>query len=69
MKTYSEQLIEVQRAISEIETNGFETELEVNGNRRRVKRADLATLYKRESWLKKMIDRESGAGTISITLI
>ncbi len=62
MKTYAEQLADVQRAIEAVETNGAECEIEVNGNRRRLRRGDLATLYKREAWLKQMIQRECGGG-------
>ncbi|HYX32595.1 MAG TPA: hypothetical protein VE954_05745 [Oligoflexus sp.] len=69
MKSYDEQLANVQQAIHEIETNGAECEIEVNGNRRRVRRGDLATLYKREAWLIRAIHRESGCGYTPITPI
>jgi hypothetical protein len=62
VKTYSEQLADVQKAIEAVETNGAEFEIWVNGNKRRVRRGDLATLYKREAWLKQMIHRECGGG-------
>ena len=39
-KSYADQLDDVQQAIFEVETQGIETEIEVNGNRRRVKRSD-----------------------------
>ena len=57
-KSYDEQLDDVQQAIHEIETHGIETEIEVNGNRRRVKRSDLRTLYQREAFLLRMAERE-----------
>jgi hypothetical protein len=69
LRTYLEQLADVQRAIQEIEATGAENEIEVNGNRRWVKRGDLATLYKREAWLKQMIHRECGGGYTPVTPI
>ncbi|RZA18112.1 MAG: hypothetical protein EOP10_21600 [Proteobacteria bacterium] len=62
MKTHAEQLEDVRRAIYEIEVNGIETEIEVNGNRRRVKRSDLKTLYAREAHLLRAVERESRQG-------
>jgi hypothetical protein len=62
LKSHAEQLSDVQNAIHEIETKGAETEIEVNGNRKRVKRGDLGMLYKRESYLLRLIERESRQG-------
>lgn len=67
MKSYADQLADVQQAIFEIETKGVETEIEVNGNRRRIKRGDLGTLYKRESYLLRMAERECRQGLTYIT--
>lgn len=62
--TLEEQLKSVQEAISRIEENGQEIDLEVNQNRRRVSRADLRDLYRRETQLKLAITRKRGGGVI-----
>jgi hypothetical protein len=62
VKSYTDQLTDVQNAIHEIETKGAETEIEVNGNRRRVKRGDLGMLYKREAYLLRLVERETRQG-------
>lgn len=69
MKTYAEQLTDVQKAIEAVENNGAEYEIWVNGNKRRVRRGDLATLYKREAWLRRMVQRECGGGYTPVTPI
>lgn len=69
MKSFADQLADVQQAIFDIETKGIETEIEVNGSRRRVKRGDLGTLYKRESYLLRMAERERRQGLTYITPI
>jgi hypothetical protein len=61
MKTYREQLDSVQRAIEAIESGGQEFDLEVNMNRRSVKRGDLKELYRREAFLRRMVSREGGS--------
>jgi hypothetical protein len=63
MKTYREQLDSVQKAIEAIETSGQEADLEVNLNRRSIKRGDLKELYRREAFLRRMVEREDGLGT------
>ena len=63
MKTYREQLAAVQEAIEKAQDNQ-EFEYEVDGHRRRQKRAALSDLYKREAFLIRMITRESGADII-----
>lgn len=63
VKTYLEQLEEVQLAISAIEgdaTTGGAQSYTING--RSVDRGDLKTLYAREQWLRKMADRETRGG-------
>lgn len=61
VKTYAEQLEDVQTAIAAIE--GGAQEYSVGGAvSRSVKRGDLGTLYKRETWLRKMAARESRGG-------
>lgn len=57
-KTYQEQLESVQAAIQELETRG--QSVDVNG--RRLTRADLETLYKREQHLRTMVGRETRGG-------
>ena len=58
MATYQEQLDSVQSAISQIES-GAES---VSFNGRSVRYADLSTLYNRERWLRRMVDREARGG-------
>ncbi len=62
--TLEEQLKSVQQTIARIEENGQEIDIEVNQNRRRVSRADLRDLYRREAQLKLVITRRMGGGTI-----
>lgn len=54
MKSYLEQLLEVQTAISIIEGGAQSYTI---GNRQ-LTRADLNTLYSREKWLRAMVARE-----------
>lgn len=58
IKTYSEQLEEVQTAIGAIE--GGAQMYQLNG--RMLTRGNLKTLYDRERFLRKMADRESRGG-------
>jgi len=59
VKTYSEQLEEVQTAIATIEAGAQAYSI---GNRS-LTRADLKTLYDREKWLRKMADRETNSSS------
>ncbi|SMF80753.1 hypothetical protein [Pseudobacteriovorax antillogorgiicola] len=63
MKSYREQLEAVEKAIEAAEKNQ-EFEIEVGGNRRRHKKANLADLYKRETFLRRMVAREGGRDII-----
>ena len=57
MATLAEQLTNVQAAIEAIETGGQEiTSLDGRG----YKRADLGTLYAREKYLRRQINRTAG---------
>lgn len=58
IKTYAEQLEEVQTSIAKIEESG--QAYSIQG--RSLTRADLATLYAREKWLRRMADREENSG-------
>ena len=58
MKTYSEQLEEVQIAISKIESGAQSYSI----RSRSLNRANLADLYAREKWLRMMADREENEG-------
>lgn len=58
-KTYSQQLDDVQAAISAIE-GGAQSYTGPSG--RQVTKADLATLYKREERLQGMVAKESRGG-------
>lgn len=62
MATYTEQLASVQAAIATIE--GGAQSYAIEG--RSVSRGDLETLYKRESWLRKMADREARGGSFRV---
>jgi hypothetical protein len=63
LKTLEEQLESVQKAIENAEAHGQEAEIEVNGNRRDIKRANVRELYRREAQLKMAIKRRNGGGT------
>lgn len=58
IKTYTEQLEEVQTAIAAVESGAQMYQL----NGRMVTRGSLSTLYKREEYLRKMVTRESRGG-------
>lgn len=57
-ESYAEQLDRVQAAIAAIE----EGEQAYSLNGRTVSYADLQTLYQREKWLRRMVDRERRGG-------
>ncbi len=58
IKTYEEQLAEVQQAISDVITNAQEASY----NGQRVKKADLEVLQKREAWLIAKVTRKKRGG-------
>lgn len=58
LKTYEEQLLEVQQAISDILTGAQEASY----NGQRVRKADLDMLQKREEWLIKQIKNQKRGG-------
>lgn len=58
VKTYAQQLEEVQTAIAAIESGSQSQSMQ----NRSITRADLATLYARERWLRTMVARESDGG-------
>lgn len=58
LATYAEQLESVQNAIASIEAGNQSTSI----LGRSFTKADLATLYTRERWLRKMVARESRGG-------
>ncbi|MDQ3235511.1 MAG: hypothetical protein M3Q07_27185 [Pseudobdellovibrionaceae bacterium] len=62
MHRLEQQLESVQKAIAAIESGGQEVDIEVNQNRRRVTRADLRELYRRENQLKVAIERQNDGG-------
>lgn len=66
MHTLKQQLESVQKAITAIEGGGQEVDIEVNQNRRRVTRADLRDLYRREYQLKMAIERQNGGGVVYV---
>ena len=64
VKTYTEQLESVQNAIAQIEAHGQSYQIMDGGSQRMLTRANLKDLYARETWLRKMADKESGGGGI-----
>jgi hypothetical protein len=68
LKTLEEQLESVQKAIENAEAHGQEAEIEVNGNRRDIKRVNVRELYRREAQLKMAIKRRDGGGTYLMDL-
>jgi hypothetical protein len=62
IKTYTEQLEEVQAAITSIVVHGQSYTITDGGTSRTLNRGSLAELYKRETYLRAMADREAGGG-------
>ena len=58
IKTYAEQLEDVQATIQRIEQNG--QSYGIGG--RNLTRADLGRLYQREEWLRRRVDRAARGG-------
>jgi len=63
-EAYSTQLDRIQTAIREIEENGATVSYSFNG--RSATTADLDTLYKRESRLIQLVNREARGGGIRV---
>jgi len=63
VKTYAQQLEEVQSAIVKIEAGGAQS-YGIAG--RNLTRADLKTLYEREKWLRLQMARENNDGKILV---
>jgi len=59
VESYETQLERVQAAIAKIESGAQEVEYEG----RRVKRADLKSLYEREAQLRSLVDKQSRRGS------
>jgi len=66
IKTYAEQLEEVQAAIIAIESGGVQSYTAFG---RSLTRANLKDLYDREKWLRMMTDREGNDNKIRIGYI
>jgi hypothetical protein len=62
IKSYEEQLEAVQTAIDAIE--GGAQSYTISG--RALSRADLGTLYQREKYLRRMVDREAAGGKVVV---
>ena len=58
IKTYEEQLVEVQQAITDVITGAQEAYY----NGQRVKKAELAILQERERWLLAKVNRKKRGG-------
>lgn len=58
IKTYEEQLVEVQQAITDVLTGAQEAYY----NNQKVKKADLAVLQERERWLLAKVNRKKRGG-------
>ncbi len=63
LQTLEQQLESVQKAIENVESQGQEAQIEVNGNKRDITRANVQELYRREAQLKMAIKRRNGGGT------
>ena len=61
---YKDMLARVRQAIMGIETEGQAVDLEMDGVSEKMTRANLATLYKREAYLLRMVEREERGGAI-----
>jgi hypothetical protein len=66
IKTYSEQLEEVQDAISKIQTQGQSYSMDKGGVNVALTRAHLPSLYDRERYLLQMVRREQNGGGIGV---
>lgn len=62
MTTFTEQLASVREAIGRIEEGAQSYTISTPTGSRSGTRGDLETLYARERWLLKMIDRETRGG-------
>lgn len=58
IESYQTQLERVQQTIADIETRGQSWSVDDRAQTR----ADLPALYRRETWLRKMVERESIGG-------
>ena len=58
IRTYTEELIEVQQAITDVLTGAQEAEY----NNQRVEKADLKALNQRERWLRARVNRQRTGG-------
>lgn len=67
VKTYAEQLQQVQEAIYTIETKGQKYQIEDGNMRRELWRGDLKALYEREQFLRAMVEREANGGGLRLT--
>lgn len=67
IKTYTEQLEEVQAAIEKVEGGAQSYSIGEGGATRTVTRATLETLYQREKYLRTMAARESRGGGINVS--
>lgn len=62
MTTFAEQLASVQEAIATIESGAQSYTISTPTGSRSGTRGDLAALYRRETWLRMMVDRETRGG-------
>ena len=67
IKTYTQQLEQVQTAIAKIEGGAQSYTIGEGGATRQVTKATLRDLYVREQWLRKQASREANGGGICIT--
>ena len=58
IKSYEDELIEIQQAITDILTGAQEAEY----NNQRVEKADLKALHQRERWLRLRVSRQRSGG-------
>lgn len=65
VKTYAEELEEVQAAITKV-MSGQSYSITTPTGSRSVTRADLASLEAREKWLRRMVDNEENDGSMQV---
>lgn len=67
VKTYTEQLESVQKAIEQIELHGQAYMIMDGGTQRQLTRGNLAALYKREERLRPLAEAEANGGGIRMS--
>ena len=69
VKSYEDQLTEVQKALFEVMTKGEEVELEFMGTKKKYKRSNLKELQEYEGFLRKMVNRAEDGGVTQLRIV